>query len=596
MHLLNESSTLELTVIYLVQDSPLYAFGEISDHIANAVGNYIYNELSEPSQSAGFLSISCSIESLLKNLPFYQKIHVNGYWMFITINVNLIEIKNFLELAWTEYKMLHIILINFESSTNELMAYLWSPFQYPEMPFKVFLLNSTDATKSVMKNVRLRATNLNGHPLVVDITELPMYAEPIYNDKGQVVRYVLREGEALYLFSFTMNFTTKFSNLSKNNHYLEKSGIDLVEGGYVDFSARLRPWQRTGFNNTVFLYPIGRATLKYAVPRVDYVPSISIGGFGLFGPATIATIYALVIICSIFRHLIQNFERKLSISQGGNDFTRSLIQMVGFTMAISQPISRTTWVERIPIACALMIYLVAGISYQGRIMWILRIKENDNQLNTLSSLLESGMPLVSFTDTGEAFKFKTLMDITSIRGQLYFRQERGVPGLERPEDTCGLLKQGRKFGYLSRNLLHIFVRLTCFNNNTGDDILHVIPEPLISIYLAQTIPRTSPFIYTFNRKIHEIAQAGFLEYAGDQEDWITFKLMVQRYRNVTANTQLDEVPIKVENLYIPFMFLLYSWAMSAVIFLMEVFHIKIERIYKFLFGKFKFYFKKQVIK
>lgn len=112
--------------------------------------------------------------------------------------------------------------------------------------------------------------------------------------------------------------------------------------------------------------------------------------------------------------------------------------------------------------------------------------------------------------------------------------------------------------------------LNCYDGKTAEKVVHIVPEPMGTIYLVQAVPQTSPFINIFYKKTLDISEAGFFKYIRDKEQRYLFRIQIQRYRNWTSVANRDEVPIRLENLHLPFTFLVLMWLSAIFVFVIEL--------------------------
>jgi hypothetical protein len=127
----------------------------------------------------------------------------------------------------------------------------------------------------------------------------------------------------------------------------------------------------------------------------------------------------------------------------------------------------------------------------------------------------------------------------------------------------------------AKSMLNIF-----YNGTSGEDIFHIIPQPVLTYHLAYLVPKSSPFIQVFNTVIRDIQELGFLKKS--QLDYQNY-VYLQKIKNTISNPyQKDpnKVVITMEHMQHVFMFYIVCVVICTSVFVVELAWVRIEKSLK----------------
>lgn len=106
-----------------------------------------------------------------------------------------------------------------------------------------------------------------------------------------------------------------------------------------------------------------------------------------------------------------------------------------------------------------------------------------------------------------------------------------------------------------------------YDNETGEDIFHIVKESPISFYLTYIVPKSSPFISTLNRAVFESREFGFKTLALKKYNNFLQISKIKRYKNLVSK---KTTKINIGNMMNIFIFYAICCALSCTMFLAEI--------------------------
>lgn len=108
-----------------------------------------------------------------------------------------------------------------------------------------------------------------------------------------------------------------------------------------------------------------------------------------------------------------------------------------------------------------------------------------------------------------------------------------------------------------------------FDNETGEDLFHVVDESPVSYYLTYIVPKSSPFIRVLNMAVFEAREFGFKTLAWKKYKNFLERSKVKRYRNLFLKKNSGEA-ITIGNMMNIFIFYGICCGVCCAIFVVEI--------------------------
>lgn len=585
----------------------LIVYDGLHDTLVHEI-NDMGDELVSPSTTKGYVVITASLSILKQSVMWFENINSNGRWMIFLTDLELKDVKNFLKDAWTNNKMLNILIILIDIKQLKFNVISYNPFILNDNEKRGQFWNEelNADTKAIVLNYiddifGTKVQNLHHYSLKVIMFESEMTAIPIFDDNRNITHYKYIEGVVIQMIQSYLNCSIEYLKPRDNGRMGFRapngtiSGVLVeIEEGSVDMTGNVRLMMPIGTTNSTFLYPIDLVNLKYIVPKMDL--SVTTLDFTIlqFFDSKARLCFLLVFTLLMIFWMIAGFIQKLVILPNEKvvplmDFSDKLFYLISMQSGVSIP----TWKftrnhDRIIMSFLLIFSLIVCNAFQGAVTSNLSTHGKSKDINTLDDLINSDLKLVALVVIPDLFKPNAdESNVNNIQKRLYKRQTIDPTKLTEVLEQVGmnrvklgLLGEFIKCDYrvsktdsfkilVARHYFLIEARAKYYNHETGEDTLHIVEETPITFYSTFIVPKKSPFITVFNSAIHLIRESGFLEYAIGMALYDAELLRIERWKKGLIKDQKLQI-ITLQHIKHMFLFWVACLVFCTIVFLGEI--------------------------
>ncbi|XP_058464154.1 uncharacterized protein LOC131438256 [Malaya genurostris] len=486
--------------------------------------------------------------------------------------------------AWYEYKLLNVFIINYLSESR-IQACLFNPFTKNRNETKI---TSTDLFCTILRNneqaknyighfnnfVQNRITNLNGYTLTIamhesegSISAFDCILDNItLSDIDTQILTIMRE---------KMNFTVSFveSELELSMGFVFPNGslagsLGLIENNHVDLAANSRIIYDYGTTNLLYLDHIGTEKLIFLVPS-NYFENrdkhiIFINPFSI---TYIIVNFILAVIIPLISVSLEKINNYLGPLEEQTSFVGSALQTLGIIYSISWKLPTTP--KKRWIIFGLLVYnIVTYAVWQAVTIGYLN---SDNQylnnINSLDELLETSLTL-------KVSKYHKQM-VTHASSNSQNPNNRLLSERLTTENTAAIrtaveeIITHRRSAFLISGVYVQLIKSGSYKwidgHNTG---IYAISTPVYEFYKSMVVPKTSPFVRSFNDIIARCVESGFIEYQNQQLETVVNVLEIRH--QLEAEVRNDKHIFDMAILQKFFLLYLMLMALSIVVFILEI--------------------------
>lgn len=393
------------------------------------------NELVSPSTTKGYVVITGSLIILKESVIRFARINTNGKWMMFLIDLEISKAKTLLKEAWTNYKMINILVILVDLKQYKFTVLSYNPFilnddesrgQFWNMELNAATIE--EAVKNIDGIYERKVKNLHGFPLNVIMFELKVVTpKPILD--GNSVRYKFLDGVLAQMFQSYLNCRINFmpprdnTNAGIRHSNGSFTGVLLeMEKGTVDFSGNVKLMMPVGTTNTTFLKPIDTFNLKYMVPKYNTsVVPLNYTVLHLFN----CQARLLFLIVFIFMVIVWYFLGVLKFRhQKSLKFQDLFFFIVSAQSGVGlQARKFTRNHDRIMLLFLMIFSLIVCNTFQGVITRNLSLPGKSKDINTLKDLIKSDLKLMALVQIKDLFKPNAdESNVNQMQKKLYQRQ------------------------------------------------------------------------------------------------------------------------------------------------------------------------------
>lgn len=427
---------------YLHSTVSLIVYDGLNDTLVSVI-NDMGDELVSPSTTKGYVVITESLSILKRSVLWFENINTNGRWMICLIDLKIQDVKDFLKEAWTNNKMLNILIILINSKQLKFNVISYNPFMLnaDETRGQYWNEELNADTKAIVLNYTddifgTKVKNLHHYPLKVIMFESLMTAIPIFDDNRKITHYKYIEGVLVQMIQSYLNCSIEYLKPRDNGRMGFRapngtvSGVLVeVEEGSVDFTGNVRLMMPIGTTNSTFLYPIDMVYLKYIIPKMDETVLRLDFTILQFFDSKARISFLLVFILLMIFWMIAGFIQKLVILPN-----ETIVPLMGFSdklfylISMQSGVSIPTWKfrrnhDRIIMSFLLMFSLIVCNAFQGAVTSKLSTRGKSKDINTLDDLINSDLKLVALVVIPDLFKPNAdESNVNKIQKRLYKRQ------------------------------------------------------------------------------------------------------------------------------------------------------------------------------
>lgn len=400
-------------------------------------------------------------------------------------------------------------------------------------------------------------------------------------ESNKIKHYKYRDGEILKILSSSMNFNvnfvkplygTSFGLPLPNGSYT--GALAMIEYGKVDLHANIRSISRFGTQNLSMLTTIEICEFFFLTPK--HVPGtkyLNISIFWIYDFNVRIFMVILLSLIAILWYLMQLIaKRYIHSNGGGSGESPNLLEIILIIFKVFHfgPVVKQhqhTY-NRIILSTLLLFSIIVCYSYQGTIVSQLSAGPENQDMMTIEDVIKSEMPILSHTSEPDMFKPPpgTPIDVNSVNYKLL---QRNTVNNTAPDANVELLARDKNFVYLLRQNYVNYYKANNFNQKTGRDFFHVVPESPLSYICTYTVPKSSPYKKKMNEILLETIEFGFGQYgmiAAKRDNLLNY---TKRTRMGSIDVKND-IRISIGNLTILFLVWGILLTVALVVFIVEL--------------------------
>ncbi|XP_039447843.1 uncharacterized protein LOC120427071 [Culex pipiens pallens] len=496
------------------------------------------------------------------------------------------EVAHLFYQSWYMHNMLNVLVINY-LDRHRIELCVFNPYAMVhggDVDVRAQDLNCTLITdenqlagflRRLDRFERRRVRKLNGYNLTVAMHESKgsMSAFDCILDNFHISDVDM---DILKIIQEKMRFNATYINseLELSVGYVNPNGsmagvLLLIESNKIDLAANSRIIHDYGTKNLLYLRYITTEKLMFLVPR-NYFENRD-KEIVFINPFSITYLIVNMIFSIVIPLLLLALEKILKYvrpAKRNYHFGVSVLCMIGiiYNVSVKQPKATR---KRFVIFGLLVYNIVSYPVWQAvTIRYLNSDNQNLNNINTLEELLETDLELrVSkyhhhvVVHEGSDFQNPSYRELST---RLNTKDTSSIrTAIER------IITQ-RDSAFLTSETYVPLVLSGSYNwipGSTSSGVF-VISEPIYEFYKSMVVPKTSPFVRTFNEIVMRCIETGFVE---RQTGQLRMVVDVLNIRQTLANARISvERLFDMGSLKIFFVFYLVMMALATVVFLLEL--------------------------
>lgn len=492
--------------------------------------------------------------------------------------VNRDDLIRIFNVAWVDHMILNILIMNYWED-NHIENCLFNPFSRNKPDMNCTLLTDKVQIDAYFKMVdqytNSRITKLNGHTLSIAMheSEGSTSAFDCILDDFEMID---TDMNILKIMQEKMNFTTNyiFSELELSVGYVSANGslagtLGLIENNKIDLAANSRIIHYYETGNLLYLDYITTEKLKFLVP-IDFFKNrdkevIFINPFSL-SYLTINTLLSILI--PLLMHSMDKLLTNQRTLVDHSTFGESVMRTMGilYNESVRHPRnSRKRW-----ILFGILVYNV--VSYPVWQAVTIRYLNSNNQhinnINSLQELIDTNLKL----KVSKYHHHVVIHEGIQFQNKLYreLANRLSTKGTRSIRTAIENIITKRDSAFLTSDMYAPLVLAGSYKwvpNAAHTSGVYVISEPIYEFYKSMVVPKTSPFIQTFNDIISWCVESGVVEQQNRQLQGIVNLLNIRRTMELGKD---KERLFDMEVLWFLFAFYLIMMVLSMVVFLLEI--------------------------
>nr|XP_029713221.1 uncharacterized protein LOC115257581 [Aedes albopictus] len=338
-----------------------------------------------------------------------------------------------------------------------------------------------------------------------------------------------------------------------------------VEYGRSDL-ANARIIFSLGSSNVQFLHPDLVTPFRYVVPKNYYQHARREVRVVALAPEFLAVYFSILLWFplgfQVFEYLCLKMHRFKSKSR------TPWISSVFMTYAIMTNVSiniRNISSQRIYWMSLIWFQLVTYSVFQGNMIKEVNMVDNSRDIQTIQELMDSSLNISLQPSITAFFKFDEHTITRYNLGDRVMLQD------AEPDQLIANVAFMRSFAvFLPQDLIEDLVP-RFYDEQTGEDLVHVIPEVAYEFYSAMYVPSSSPFIEPFNRILEQFVENGLVEYGMDHMKFEARLSYINRLKVASFTASESQIATVDMRALKDIMFVAFGLlALSVVVFCIEL--------------------------
>ncbi|KAK5639769.1 hypothetical protein RI129_010580 [Pyrocoelia pectoralis] len=312
-----------------------------------------------------------------------------------------------------------------------------------------------------------------------------------------------------------------------------------------------------------FAYPYQINAYVFLLPRPQNLP-IYLNIFMVF---TIELWFCILVSCTLMTLAIVLIDkiahRQHSLVSRENPFFQTMRLMINLPSAEHR---RTIFSKKLLFIFGLLLSFCLNALFQSSLISVLVKPKRVKRLTTLRQLSESGIPIYLYA--------KNLI----VRSNTSYLLQKQCVDKNKTEIMKMIMAGNTNNVYSCNTLQCVEIMVRRSRNKFRKNMFYILQEKWIPGHRGYIFPKNSPFIDTVNRFIVLYKEFGLQSYKfGDLE---TEKNLIPEPNNYVKYKNTGATVLTLDHMQTAFYILLLGYVISFLVFLVEVFHVKIRLVYK----------------
>lgn len=283
-----------------------------------------------------------------------------------------------------------------------------------------------------------------------------------------------------------------------------------VEYGRTDLANARIILPLEGASNVQFLHPNLVTPFRYVVPKNYYLHPQREVRLVALAPEFLVVYFSILLWFPVGFQIFQYCSLKIQPKESKSQTT--WISSVFMTYAVMTNITiaiREISSQRIYWMTLIWFQLITYSVFQGNMIKEVNMADSSRDIQTIQELMDSSLNIPLQPSVTAFFKYDE-QTVTK-----YNLKNRIMLEEAEPDQLMFKLASTRSFAILfPQDLIEDLVP-RFYDKQTGEDLLHVIPEAAYEFYSAMYVPVTSVFIEPFNRILEQFVENGLVVYGTD---------------------------------------------------------------------------------
>uniref|UniRef100_A0A182YG67 Ionotropic receptor n=1 Tax=Anopheles stephensi TaxID=30069 RepID=A0A182YG67_ANOST len=538
------------------------------------------------------------IEELLTELfPYMSQYNPRAKVLLITQDMVDRELVELFHVAWYKYRLLQIIVLN-RHGNDTIESCVFNPFRKelsPELQtlptFKSnlhcnLLVDGTEL-ESYNRELNLfindRVYNLNGYPLNIAM-HVSNGSTSAYDCILGSVSFTDIDQEILSIMQKLMNFSLVLhkNELELSIGYIHQNGtpvgtLGLIENNLIDLAANSRIIHNYDTKNLLYLHYISTEKLVFITPRNFFKNRDKTQVF--INPFSVAYMLTNVLLSfgvPMIIFLLECAAYRLDVPRETqhSSFGTKVLNLVGIIYNVSVKLPRAA--RKRWIIVGLLVYnIVSYPIWQGvTIRYLHPSNQQVNNINSLEQLVETDLELKVSHYHEHMVRHEGPHLLNPVYSALSNRLS--------TKNTSSLRDSIEQIIIHRNSALLIadeYVPLVLAGNYKWipgkPDGIWPIQKPIYEFYKSMAVPKTSPFVGTFNAIVLHCVEAGMNDRFMHQLETVVQLMKIKRIREHPSVP--DYIVFNMEHLLPLFIFYFAMLLLSGGIFIVELIAKRIER-------------------
>uniref|UniRef100_A0A182W2Y4 Ionotropic glutamate receptor C-terminal domain-containing protein n=1 Tax=Anopheles minimus TaxID=112268 RepID=A0A182W2Y4_9DIPT len=544
-----------------------------------------------------FVGSGHSEELLTELLPYLSQYNPRAKVLLITQDMGDQQLAELFHVAWYRYRLLQIIVLNHRGN-EAIESCMFNPFRkglsselrsLPTVKSDLHCNLLVDETELESYNRNLtrfignRIYHLKGYPLNIAM-HVSNGSTSAYDCILGAVSFTDIDQEILSIMQKLMNFSLILhkNELELSIGYIHQNGtpvgtLGLIENNLIDLAANSRIIHNYDTKNLLYLHYISTEKLVFITPRNYFKNRDKTQVF--INPFSVAYMLTNVLLSfgvPMIIFLLEYAACKLELPREtrGYSFGTKVLNLVGIIYNVSVKLPRAA--RKRWIIVGLLVYnIVSYPIWQGvTIRYLHPSNQQVNNINSLEELIETDLEL----RVSHYHEHIVRHEGPHFQNPVYSALSNRLS----TKDTSSLRDSIEQIIIHRNSALLIadeYVPLVLAGNYKWipgkPDAIWPIQKPVYEFYKSMAVPKTSPFVGTFNDIVLHCVEAGMTDRFMHQLETVVQLMKIRRIREHPSVP--DYIVFNMEHLQPLFIFYFAMLLLSSVIFLLELIVKRIER-------------------